>query len=111
MTGEPYAGEPHVRFGGREGESLPYPYHPPGRTSWTPAFAGMTKQAGFKREGADHASSLRDGRGLTRRGSLDPGGEGLDPLARLRRNGQRLQVRIDPERVGQTFADVEIEMG
>jgi len=25
-TGEPYAGEPHVRFGGRGGESLPYPY-------------------------------------------------------------------------------------
>jgi hypothetical protein len=25
-TGEPYAGEPHVRFGGRGGESLSYPY-------------------------------------------------------------------------------------
>ena len=25
-TGEPYAGDPHVRFGGRGGESLPYPY-------------------------------------------------------------------------------------
>jgi len=24
-TGEPYAGEPHVRFGGRGGESLSYP--------------------------------------------------------------------------------------
>ena len=27
-TGEPYAGEPHVRFGGRGGESLSYPYQP-----------------------------------------------------------------------------------
>ena len=25
-TGEPCAGEPHARFGGRGGESLPYPY-------------------------------------------------------------------------------------
>src|SRR5690606_5444118 len=25
-TGEPYAGKPHVRFGGRGGESLPDPY-------------------------------------------------------------------------------------
>ena len=31
-TGEPYAGEPHVRFGGRGGESLSYPYvRPRGR--------------------------------------------------------------------------------
>ena len=27
-TGEPCAGEPHARFGGRGGESLPYPYRP-----------------------------------------------------------------------------------
>jgi len=27
-TGEPYAGKPPVRFGGRGGESLPYPYRP-----------------------------------------------------------------------------------
>jgi len=26
-TGEPYAGKLHVRFGGRGGESLSYPYH------------------------------------------------------------------------------------
>ena len=43
-TGEPYAGEPHVRFGGRGGESLSYPYQ--GRSMcgqvWMPAFAGMT---------------------------------------------------------------------
>ena len=26
-TGEPYTGKPSVRFGGRGGESLPYPYH------------------------------------------------------------------------------------
>lgn len=26
-TGEPYAGKPHVRFGGRGGQSLPDPYH------------------------------------------------------------------------------------
>ena len=26
-SGEPYAGEPHVRFGGRGSESCPYPYH------------------------------------------------------------------------------------
>jgi len=26
LTGEPYAGELHVRFGGRGGVSLPYPY-------------------------------------------------------------------------------------
>ena len=26
VTGEPYAGKPHVRFGGRGGASLPYPY-------------------------------------------------------------------------------------
>jgi hypothetical protein len=25
-TGEPYAGEPHVRFGGRGSVSFPYPY-------------------------------------------------------------------------------------
>ncbi len=25
-TGEPCAGEPHARFGGRGGETLPYPY-------------------------------------------------------------------------------------
>ncbi len=25
-TGEPYAGKPHVRFGGRGGETLPDPY-------------------------------------------------------------------------------------
>ena len=25
-TGEPCAGKPHARFGGRGGESLPYPY-------------------------------------------------------------------------------------
>ena len=30
-TGEPYAGEPHVRFGGRGGESLSYPIIPHGR--------------------------------------------------------------------------------
>ena len=30
-TGEPYAGKPHVRFGGRGGESLPYPYRGPTR--------------------------------------------------------------------------------
>jgi len=28
-TGEPYAGKPPVRFGGRGGESLPYPYQGP----------------------------------------------------------------------------------
>src|SRR5690625_7989642 len=28
-TGEPYAGKPHVRFGGRGGESLPDPYQGP----------------------------------------------------------------------------------
>jgi hypothetical protein len=37
-TGEPYAGEPHVRFGGRGGESLPYPYRSlpdnPERFAW-----------------------------------------------------------------------------
>ena len=27
LTGEPYAGNPPVRFGGRGGESLSYPYH------------------------------------------------------------------------------------
>jgi len=26
-TGKPYAGEPHVRFGGRGDESLSYPYN------------------------------------------------------------------------------------
>jgi hypothetical protein len=26
LTGEPYAGKPHVRFGGRGDESLLYPY-------------------------------------------------------------------------------------
>ena len=26
-TGEPCAGEPHARFGGREGMTLPDPYH------------------------------------------------------------------------------------
>jgi hypothetical protein len=26
-TGEPCAGKPPARFGGRGGESLPYPYH------------------------------------------------------------------------------------
>jgi hypothetical protein len=43
-TGEPYAGEPHVRFGGRGGESLSYPYQSPGTRGqvWMPAFAGMT---------------------------------------------------------------------
>ena len=29
LTGEPYAGELHVRFGGRGGVSLPYPYQRP----------------------------------------------------------------------------------
>ena len=27
-TGEPCAGEPHARFGGRGGATLPDPYHP-----------------------------------------------------------------------------------
>src|SRR5690625_3563762 len=38
-TGEPYAGKPHVRFGGRGGESLPDPYSSARkqRTSW-PSF-------------------------------------------------------------------------
>jgi hypothetical protein len=57
LTGEPYAGEPHVRFGGRGGESLLYPYSK--KTfriaektlsryagnhiiNWIPACAGMT---------------------------------------------------------------------
>jgi hypothetical protein len=46
-TGEPYAGEPHVRFGGRGGESLSYPYQSPGTRGqvWMPAFAGMTLAA------------------------------------------------------------------
>ena len=39
-TGEPCAGEPHARFGGRGGESLPYPYqlcHGPtlAKSSWS----------------------------------------------------------------------------
>ena len=33
-TGEPYAGEPHVRFGGRGGESLSYPYQGQPPLSW-----------------------------------------------------------------------------
>ena len=43
-TGEPYAGEPHVRFGGRGGESLSYPYQtwPRVRGLWISAFAGMS---------------------------------------------------------------------
>ena len=43
-TGEPYAGEPHVRFGGRGGESLSYPYQTWSRVlgPWIPAFAGMS---------------------------------------------------------------------
>ena len=44
-TGEPYAGEPHVRFGGRGGESLSYPYQSRPqvrRLPWIPAFAGMS---------------------------------------------------------------------
>jgi hypothetical protein len=28
--------------------------HPLGRTPWTPAFAGVTKQAGFKLDEAEH---------------------------------------------------------
>ena len=35
-TGEPYAGEPHVRFGGRGGESLSYPYQ--SRRTCAPGF-------------------------------------------------------------------------
>ena len=40
-TGEPYAGEPHVRFGGRGGESLSYPYQSRATRGlvWLPAFA------------------------------------------------------------------------
>ena len=40
-TGEPYAGEPHVRFGGRGGATpLPDPYR---RKTWiTASFAGVT---------------------------------------------------------------------
>ena len=38
-TGEPYAGKPPVRFGGRGGESLPYPYRlqgcPKPRRPWS----------------------------------------------------------------------------
>ena len=49
-TGEPDAGDPHVRFGGRGGCEciLPYPYQVvnlPSKkkfTTWIPAFAGMT---------------------------------------------------------------------
>jgi len=47
-TGEPYAGEPHVRFGGRGGESLPYPYQPAGSISRIAAEA--TKLAGVAAE-------------------------------------------------------------
>jgi hypothetical protein len=37
LTGEPYAGELHVRFGGRGGVSLPYPYQQPGHSMLTQA--------------------------------------------------------------------------
>ena len=33
-TGEPYAGKPPVRFGGRGGESHPDPYHDDGKLLW-----------------------------------------------------------------------------
>ena len=41
-TGEPYAGKPHVRFGGRGGATLPDPYHllcpsvPTQESKWNP---------------------------------------------------------------------------
>ena len=47
-TGEPYAGDPHVRFGGRGGRvtGCSYPYQSfqsrGTRDFWTPAFAGVT---------------------------------------------------------------------
>ena len=35
-TGEPYAGKPHVRFGGRGEAALPYPYQALGiATLWS----------------------------------------------------------------------------
>ena len=45
-TGEPYAGEPHVRFGERGGESLSYPYQswPQVPGLWILALAGMTQR-------------------------------------------------------------------
>jgi len=41
-TGEPYAGDPHVRFGGGSGRVTcrSYPY----QDFWTPAFAGVTRR-------------------------------------------------------------------
>jgi hypothetical protein len=42
-TGEPYAGKPPVRFGGRGGESLPYPYQENGERPTFPWIATSPK--------------------------------------------------------------------
>ncbi len=43
-TGEPYAGKPHVRFGGRGGQRLPYPYQSWARgTTPPPACHGLRR--------------------------------------------------------------------
>jgi hypothetical protein len=36
LTGEPYAGDPPVRFGGRGGVNLSYPYH--FQDTWMPDY-------------------------------------------------------------------------
>ena len=45
LTGEPCAGEPHARFGGR-GARCPYQYRR-ATADWTPAFAGVTSSHFF----------------------------------------------------------------
>jgi hypothetical protein len=49
-TGEPCAGEPHARFGGRgRRKPFPDPYQVcfPPQLAWIPAFAGMTERCGY----------------------------------------------------------------
>ena len=48
-TGEPYVGEPPVRFGGRGGESLPYPYGTGWLRLWERRLAATGLAAGPKR--------------------------------------------------------------
>jgi hypothetical protein len=68
-TGEPYAGEPHVRFGGRGGASLPYPYQAPS-TSRITARSRSQCPCGWGAIEFAEGSGLGAGSGLPRRDLL-----------------------------------------
>jgi len=109
-TGEPDAGDPHVRFGGRGDRNqsvLPTPIRAPARKRlpWTPAFAGVTVtyyrptvSDGSKRLPTDDSANSRSGDA----GEYLPllGEQRLDPVDDRAHAGGAAQIAVDDHPIG-----------